>query len=96
MGKWEKSFRQIIIINLSLAGMMIQAEPVYAMDSYIRELLPGSSTSFKHWNLERSEVTGYSHYRYVELIKDGTRFIIEQNENTKPGGDVFTLSLIHI
>ena len=71
MGKWEKSFRQIIIINLSLAGMMIQAEPVSAMDSYLRELLPGSRVSFKHWNLESSEVTGHSHYRYVELVKDG-------------------------
>ena len=90
MVKCEKSFMQIIIFNLLLACMMIQAGQVYAMDSYIRELLPGSITSFKHWNLERSEVTGHSHYRYVELIKDGTRFIIEQNENTKPDGDVFT------
>ena len=65
MGKREISFRQIIIINLLLAGMMIQAEPVYAMDSYLRELLPGSSASFKHWNLKRSEVTGHSLYRYV-------------------------------
>jgi len=90
MGKWIKSFRQITIVNLLLAGIITQAEPVCAMDSYHRELLPGSKASFKHWNLERSEVTGYSHYRYVELIKDGTRFIIEQNENTKPDGDVFT------
>ena len=95
MGNWDKSFRQIIIINLSLVGMLIQAKPVYAMDSYLRELLPGSRASFKHWNMEHLEVTGHSHYRYVELIKDGTRFIIEQNENTKPDGDVF-LSLIHI
>ena len=90
MGKWEKCFRYMIIISLLLAGTVIIAEPVYAMDSYLRVLLPGSRASFKHWNLERSEVTGHSHYRYVELIKDGTRFIIEQNENTKPGGDVFT------
>ena len=90
MGKCENCFRQIIIINLLLAGMIIQAEPVYAMDSYLRELLPGSTASFKHWNLERLEVTGHSHYRYVELIKNGTRFIIEKNENTKPDGDVFT------
>ena len=69
MGNRDKSFRQIIIISLLLAVMMIQAKPVYAMDSYLRVLLPGSRASFKHWNLERSEVTGYSHYRYVELIK---------------------------
>ena len=31
MGKCEKCFRQIIIINLLLAGMMIQAKPVYSM-----------------------------------------------------------------
>ena len=54
MGKCEKSFRQIIIFNLLLAGMMIQAETVYAMDSYHSELLPGSIASFKHWNLELS------------------------------------------
>ena len=60
MKKLEKNFREIIIINLLLAGMMIQAEPVYAMDSYLRELLPGSRASFKHWNLEHSEVTGHS------------------------------------
>ena len=90
MRNWKKSCRQIIIINLLLAGLMIQADSVYAMDSYLSELLPGSRASFKHWNLKRSEVTGHSHYRYVELIKDGTRFIIEKNENTKPDGEVFT------
>ena len=90
MRNWKKSCRQIIIINLLLASLMIQADSVYAMDSYLSELLPGSRASFKHWNLKRSEVTGHSHYRYVELIKDGTRFIIEKNENTKPDGEVFT------
>ena len=90
MQKTRKDCLQIIIFNLLLACMMIQFESVCAMDSYLSELLPGSRASFKHWNLERSEVTGHSHYRYVELIKDGTRFIIEQNENTKPDGDVFT------
>ena len=76
MGKWEKCFRYMIIISLLLAGTVIIAEPVHAMDSFLRELLPGSSASFKHWNLERSEVTGHSHYSYVELIKEGTRYII--------------------
>ena len=64
-----KNCSQKIILNLLLVGIMIQAESVDAMDSYIRELQPGSSASFKHWNLERSEVTGYSHYRYIEEIK---------------------------
>ena len=69
---------------------MIQPESVDAMDSYIRELQPGSRTSFKHWNLERSEVTGYSHYHYEELVKEGVRFVVEKNSNTKPEGEVFT------
>ena len=64
----KKSCRQIIIINLLLAGMMIQAKSVYAMDSYLSELLPGSRASFKHWDLKRSEVTGHSHYRYICLL----------------------------
>ena len=44
---------QKIIFNLFLVCIMIQPESVDAMDSYIRELMPGSRTSFKHWNLER-------------------------------------------
>ena len=86
----EKIFSQKTIFNLFLVCIMIQPESVDAMDSYIRELLPGSRTSFKHWNLERSEVTGYSHYHYEELVKEGTRFVVEKNENTKPDGEVFT------
>ena len=81
---------QIIIFNLILAGLMIQSASVYGMDNYLSELLPGSRASFKHWNIERSEITGHSHYRYVESIKDGKRYIIEKNENTKPDGEVFT------
>ena len=78
MKNLEKIFSQKIIFNLFLICIMIQAESVDAMDSYIRELLPGSRTSFKHWNLERSEVTGYSHNHYEELVKEGTRFVVEK------------------
>ena len=85
-----KIYSQKIVFILLLAGILIQVKSVHAIDSYLRELLPGSRAIFKHWNLERSEVTGYSHYRYEELIKDGTRFVIEKNENTKPDGEVFT------
>ena len=85
-----KNCSQKIILNLLLVGIMIQAESVDAMDSYFRELVPGSRTSFKHWNLERSEVTGYSHYHYEELVKEGAWFVVEKNENTKPDGEVFT------
>ncbi len=87
---WVKILTKKIVSHLLLASIMIQVESVYAMDSYIRQLLSGSSYSFKHWNLKRSEITGHSHYRYVELIKEGRRFIVEKNENTKPDGEVFT------
>ena len=90
MRNWGKICSKKIIFSLLLAGSIIQVESVFAMDSYLRELLPGSSTSFKHWNLERSEVTGYSHYHYEELFKEGARFVVEKNENTKPDGEVFT------
>ena len=90
MLNWGNICRQIIIFNLLLAVFMNQGKSIYAKDSYLRELLPYSKASFKHWNLERSEVTGHSHYRYEELIKEETRFIIEKNENTKPDGEVYT------
>ncbi len=90
MEKGRKICSQIIIFSLLMASIIFHVESVYPMDSYLHELLPGSRVSFKHWNQKRSEVTGYSHYRYVELVKDDTRFIIEKNENTKPDGEVFT------
>ena len=96
MKNLEKIFSQKIIFNLFLVCIMIQPESVEAMDSYIRELLPGSRTSFKHWNLKRSEVTGYSHYKYEELVKEDARFVVEKNENTKPDGEVFTRKTLWI
>ena len=90
MPYWGKICSQKMIFCLLLAGIIIQVESGFAKDGYLLELLPGSRASFKHWNLERSEVTGHSHYLYEELIKDGTRFIVEKNENTKEDGEVFT------
>ena len=90
MRYWAKIFNQKIIFNLLLAGIMTQVESIHAIDNYLPQLLPGSKSSFKHWHMKRSEVTGHSHYNYVELIKEGRRFIIEKNENTKPDGEVFT------
>ena len=90
MMKWGKIYTNKMIFCLLLAVFIVQVESSYAMEAYILELQPGSRASFKHWNLEHSDVTGYSHYRYVELIKDGMRFIVEKNENTQPDGEVFT------
>ena len=90
MWNWRKICSQKMIFCLLVSGFIIKVDFGFAMDSYLLELLPGSETSFKHWNFERSEVTGHSHYQYLELIKETTRFIIEKNENTKPDGEVFT------
>ena len=90
MWYWRKICSQKMIFCLLVSGFIIKVEFGFAMDSYLLELLPGSETSFKHWNFERSEVTGHSHYRYEELSKGGTLFIVEKNENTKPDGAVFT------
>ena len=90
MGNCRKICTKKMIFCMSLVCIIIQVGSVYAMDDYLLELLPDSRSSFKHWNLELSEITGYSHYRYEEIIKDGTQFIVEKNENTKPDGEVFT------
>ena len=61
-----------------------------AQESYLQQLHPGSRSSFKHWNTKRSEITGYSHVKYSLSEKQGKKFIIEKNENTKADGQVFT------
>ncbi len=81
---------QIIIFILLLTGLLVQAESIFAKESFRSELLSGSKSSFKHWNLKHSEITGHSHYSHLEVTKDGKTFIVEKNENTKPDGEVFT------
>ena len=90
MRNLRKICTQKMIFCTLLVSIIIQVGSGYARDGYLLELLPGSKASFQHWNLERSEVTGQSHYRYEELVIEGTRFIVEKNENTKPDGEVFT------
>ena len=80
----------IFFCNLFLVGLLLDGVSVFAQESYLSQLLPGTKFSFHHLNLKSSEITGKSHFHYEILTKAGTKFIVEKNENTKPDGKVFT------
>jgi len=67
--------------------------PAYAVD-YREQLLTDKTLLYKHWNVKENTITGYSHFRYQEEEKEGRKFIVEYNENTKANGEVFTKKTI--
>ena len=89
---WLENMNLIIYImqTIFLSGVLMSAMSVSAQENYLEELLPGTKTSFKHWDVNRSEISGYSHFSYKEVTRDTKKFIVETNENTKRDGEVFT------
>lgn len=69
---------------------MISVISAAANETYIDELLTGTKTSFKHLDVQSSEISGYSHFSYEVVTKDSKNYIVEKNENTKADGKVFT------
>ena len=67
---------------------------VYAKETYLNELVPGSKILFQHWDTKKSEISGYSYFHYERITKDGKHFIIEKNKNTKPDGEIFTRKIL--
>ena len=90
------SFKNYYLHTLFISGVLLSSISISAQETYLDELLPGKKTSFKHWDVQHSEISGYSHFRYEVVTRDAKKFIVERNENTKADGEVFTLSLIHI
>ncbi len=82
--------RTIFIFSIFFSVFLLHGMSVSAQESYLSELLPGTKISYKHWVEQRSEITGHSNFIYEILTRDGTRFIVEKNENTKADGEVFT------
>ena len=84
------NLKKYTIHVLFLSGVLLSAMSVSAQETYLDELLPGTKTSFKHWDVQRSEISGYSHFSYEAVTRDAKKFIVETNENTKADGVVFT------
>ena len=76
--------------TLIISNIIISVISVSANETFIDELLPGTKTLFKHWNVQSSEISGYSHFSYEVVTRDSKIFIVEKNENTKADGEVFT------
>jgi len=55
-------------------------------------LLPvhGTRLSYQHWNVERQQVTGFTHLHYAVVSCDGRECLIERSENTDPDGEAFS------
>ena len=84
------NFKNYYLHTLFISGLLLSAISVSAQEAYLDELLPGTKTSFKHWDVQRSEISGYSHFRYEAVTRGAKKFIVERNENTKADGEVFT------
>jgi hypothetical protein len=73
--------------GLSLLLLFLTTAPLGATD-YRPLLQADSSLRYEHWNLDRQEVTGYSHFRQrYDPVKQRWE---ERNENVKPDGKPFT------
>ncbi len=75
---------------LILFGILMSGSSLMAQESYTEQLVAGTKTTYKHWNTKRAEITGYSHFEYQLLTKEGMKYIVEKNRNTKQDGEVFT------
>ncbi|MBC8257573.1 MAG: hypothetical protein H8E38_01010 [SAR324 cluster bacterium] len=76
--------------SLLLAGLLLPGFTIMAQESYLAVLQPGSSAIFQHLNLKSAEITGQSRFSYQIMSRDGSSYIVENNENSKPDGEVFT------
>jgi hypothetical protein len=52
-------------------------------------LYSGLELTYDHFNFKRQEVTGRSVFRYSALEESGLKLLLEDNENTKPDGEVY-------
>ncbi|MBT3213201.1 MAG: hypothetical protein HN351_01015 [Deltaproteobacteria bacterium] len=86
----KKNLKNYCLHTLFISGVLLSAISVSAQETYLDELLPGTKTSFKHWDVQRAEISGYSHFSYEAVTKDTKKFIVERNENTRADGEVFT------
>ena len=84
------SFKNYYLHILFISAVLLSVISVSAQETYLDELLPGTKTSFKHWDVQHSEISGYSHFSYEAVTRDSKKFIVEKNENTKVDGEVFT------
>lgn len=84
---WLKNYHFLTLITF---GILLSEISIYAQETFLDELQPGTKTSFKHWNVESSGISGYSHFRQEIVTRDSKKFIVEKNENTKADGEVFT------
>tara|TARA_B100001250_G_C19805680_1_gene793184 strand:- start:1365 stop:2174 length:810 start_codon:yes stop_codon:yes gene_type:complete len=73
-----------------LLVLLLYVITVSAKETYLNELEPGSILSYRHWDVNKSEISGYSYFHYERITIDGEHFIIEKNKNTKADGEVFT------
>ena len=51
---------------------------------------PGTRLSYQHWNVERQQVTGFSHLHYAVASCGGQECLVERSENTDPDSEAFS------
>ena len=69
---------------LMLWGFMII--PLRA-ETYSDQLQDGLKLSYRHWNSEREEFTGYTHQEFLKAVHKGRQTTLETQINIKSDGE---------
>ena len=52
-------------------------------ETYSNQLQDGLKLSYRHWNSEREEFTGYTHQEFLRVVHKGRQTTLETQINTK-------------
>ncbi|MBF0279355.1 MAG: hypothetical protein HQM13_16280 [SAR324 cluster bacterium] len=74
---------------LSCLAVFIGMESSGSASEYSTFFLPGSTLVYRHWNLKKNKITGYSRLSYRRVMEPGNEFLVETHEDSKPNGKVF-------
>lgn len=44
---------------------------------------------YKHWNVKKKKITGYSRMSYNQVVESGKEYLVETHEDSKPSGKVY-------
>ena len=56
-------------------------------ETYSNQLQDGLKLSYRHWNSEREEFTGYTHQEFLRVVHKGRQATLETQINIKSDGE---------
>ncbi len=81
----KKFLKYLLLCCVLLMGR----ESSVLAENYLPFLHSGTSIVYKHWNMKKKKITGYSRLSYNRVIESDQKFIVETHEDTKPDGTIY-------